>query len=198
MLTAPANVEVAVVEVAVMYPTVGDPVAAIELGPVQNAKVLVEPVPVCPEPPTQLPEIEKQPFVILNPFAAVVEPVLLILKIVVVAVPPVDEAIVKTLALVSPKLAEIASLAEGEEVPIPTFPVVFTFNAWTAEAFGKKPNEPPEAALNSMRPADIPIPYVLAEETPSLNRLHFKLAALPGVLFPYVPPNETFTGVAVI
>ena len=74
MLTAPANVEVAVVEVAVMYPTVGDPVAAKVPVGVQKAIVFGEPTPPKLELPTQLPAIEKQPLVRLIPWANVEVP----------------------------------------------------------------------------------------------------------------------------
>ena len=84
--------------------------------------VFGDPAPVREEPPTQAPFKEKQPAVILNPLAAVVEPVLLMANRVVVALAAVVEEIKKTLAFVSVELAEMANLAPGVEVPTPTLP----------------------------------------------------------------------------
>ena len=85
--------------------------------------VFGEPAPVRLEPPTQPPFNAKHPAVILNPLAAVVEPVLLMANKVVVALAAVVEEIKKIFALESVLLAEMASLAPGVEVPTPTFPL---------------------------------------------------------------------------
>jgi hypothetical protein len=123
ILTAPANVEVETVSVAVKYPIVGLEVAPTAPLEVQYVRVFGEPEPEREEPRLrQLPETAKQPAVMLKPLAAVVEPVFEMAKSVVVALVAVVDEIKKTFAFVSAGSAAIDSLANGEVVPTPTFP----------------------------------------------------------------------------
>jgi hypothetical protein len=119
----PANVEVAAVSVAVRYPIVGDEVAPTAPVEVQYVRVFGEPEPVSEEPRLrQVPEMAKQPAVMLKPLAAVVEPVLEMVKRVVVALAAVVDEMKKRFVFVSAEFAEMANFANGEVEPTPTLP----------------------------------------------------------------------------
>lgn len=77
----------------------------------------------------------------MKPFDAVVEPVLLIEKRVVVAV-AVDEPIAKSVVLVEPLFAWIANSAQGDEEAMPIVPVVGSANAEVVAGSVPKMSEP--------------------------------------------------------